>query len=114
MLSFINAIPSEYVGINFDIGHFFCAGEKPAAAFEKLFPWIGHVHIEDIASDRLHNHLIPGLGAINFTEVLAAMARLKYQGDISLELYPYTENPCEAGRHGRMHLLPLLEAFELL
>ena len=114
MLSFINAIPSEYVGINFDIGHFFCAGEKPAAAFEKLFPWVGHVHIEDIAADRLHNHLIPGLGAINFTEMLAAMARLKYQGDISLELYPYTDNPCEAGRHGRIHLLPLLEAFELL
>ena len=114
MLSFINAIPSEYVGINFDIGHFFCAGEKPAAAFEKLFPWVGHVHIEDIAADRLHNHLIPGLGAINFTEVLAAMARLKYQGDISLELYPYIDNPSEAGRHGRMHLLPLLDAFKLL
>jgi sugar phosphate isomerase/epimerase len=72
------------------------------------------VHIEDIAADRLHNHLIPGLGAINFTAVLAAMARLKYQGDISLELYPYIDNPSEAGRHGRMHLLPLLEAFELL
>jgi hypothetical protein len=41
------------------------------------------------------------------------MARLKYQADISLELYPYTDNPCEAGRHGRMHLLPLLEAFNL-
>ena len=114
MLSFINAIPSEYVGINFDIGHFFCAGENPAAAFEKLFPWVGHVHIEDIATDRLHNHLIPGLGAVNFTEVLAVMARLKYQGDISLELYPYIDNPSEAGRHGRIHLLPLLDAFKLL
>ena len=72
------------------------------------------MHIEDIASDRLHNHLIPGLGAINFTEVLAAMARFKYQGDISLELYTYIDNPSEAGRHGRMHLLPLLEEFNLL
>jgi sugar phosphate isomerase/epimerase len=114
MLAFINDFRSEYIGINFDIGHFFCAGENPATAFEKLFSRIGHVHIEDIASDRSHNHLIPGLGAVNFTEVFAVMARLKYQGDISLELYPYTDNPCEAGRHGRMHLLPLLEAFNLL
>jgi len=114
LLAFINDFKSECVGINFDIGHFFCAGENPAAAFAKLFPRIGHVHIEDIASDRSHNHLIPGLGAINFMEVFAVMARLKYQGDISLELYPYTDNPCEAGRHGRMHLLPLLEAFNLL
>lgn len=114
MLAFITDFKSDCVGINFDIGHFFCAGENPATAFEKLFPRVGHVHIEDIASDRAHNHLIPGLGAINFTEVFAVMARLKYQGDISLELYPYTDNPCEAGRHGRMHLLPLLEAFNLL
>jgi sugar phosphate isomerase/epimerase len=114
MFSFINNFRSEYLGINFDIGHFFCAGENPAAAFERLFTRIGHVHIEDIASDRSHNHLIPGLGAINFMEVFAVMSRLKYQGDISLELYPYTDNPCEAGRHGRMHLLPLLDAFNLL
>jgi sugar phosphate isomerase/epimerase len=113
MFSFIHNFRSEYLGINFDIGHFFCAGENPAVAFEQLFQWIGHVHIEDIASDRSHNHLIPGLGAINFTNVLAVMARLKYQRDISLELYPYTDNPSEAGRHGRMHLLPLLEAFNL-
>jgi sugar phosphate isomerase/epimerase len=114
MLMFINDFKSEYVGINFDIGHFFCAGENPAAAFEKLFPRVGHVHIEDIAPDRSHNHLIPGLGAINFTEVFSAMSRLKYQGDISLELYPYIDNPSEAGRHGRMHLLPLLKAFNML
>ena len=63
--SFISDISSDYIGINFDIGHFFCAGENPAAAFENLFPWIGHVHIEDIAADRTHNHLIPGLGAIS-------------------------------------------------
>jgi sugar phosphate isomerase/epimerase len=112
--SFVSDISSDYIGINFDIGHFFCAGENPAAAFENLFPWIRHVHIEDIAAERTHNHLIPGLGAITFEEVFAAMARLHYQGDISLELYPYTENPSEAGRQGRDHLLPLLEYYNLL
>jgi sugar phosphate isomerase/epimerase len=112
--SFISEIPSDYIGINFDIGHFFCAGENPAAAFEKLFSKIGHVHIEDIAADRTHNHLIPGLGDIKFEKVFAAMARLHYQGDISLELYPYTDTPSEAGRQSRALLLPLLESYRLL
>ena len=49
--SFVADIRSPAVGFNFDIGHFFCAGEDPAAAFEDLFEWIGHVHIEDIATD---------------------------------------------------------------
>jgi sugar phosphate isomerase/epimerase len=112
--SFVSDIPSDYIGINFDIGHFFCAGENPAAAFENLFPWIGHVHIEDIAADRTHNHLIPGLGAINFAEVFSVMKQLQYAGDISLELYPYTGTPSEAGRQGRAHLLPMLEYYNLL
>ena len=112
--SFVSDMSSDNLGINFDIGHFFCAEENPAKAFEKLFPWIGHVHIEDIAADRTHNHLIPGLGAINFKEVFAVMKQLQYDGDISLELYPYTDTPSEAGRQGRALLLPMLETYRLL
>ena len=113
-LGFIKDISSERVGLNFDIGHFFCAGEDPAVAFEKLFPWVGHVHIEDIAADRAHRHLIPGLGAIDFEAVFATMARMGYQGDISLELYPYVDSPSEAGAAGRSHLLPTLEKHGLV
>jgi len=111
---FISDMQSDDLGINFDIGHFFCAGENPAKTFEKLFPWIGHVHIEDIAADRSHNHLIPGLGAINFEEVFSVMKQLHYDKDISLELYPYTDIPSEAGKQGREHLLPMLEYYNLL
>jgi sugar phosphate isomerase/epimerase len=107
--SFMRDVKSPVVGCNFDIGHFFCAGEDPAEAFERLFPWIGHVHIEDIASSRVHNHLIPGLGAIDFASVLERMATMGYAGDMSLELYPYVDNPSEAGRSGREFLLPMLQ-----
>ncbi|MBW2192409.1 MAG: sugar phosphate isomerase/epimerase, partial [Deltaproteobacteria bacterium] len=65
-LSFARDVKSPVVGLNFDIGHFFCAGEDPSAAFEELFEWVGHVHIEDIAANRIHNHLIAGHGAIQF------------------------------------------------
>jgi len=98
------------VGLNFDIGHFYCAGEDPAAAFETLFEWVGHVHLEDIAPTRVHNHLIVGLGAIDFPSVFDAMRRLGYKGDISLELYPYTDRPEAAGAESLERIRPLMTA----
>ena len=109
-LSFIKDIRSPIVGLNFDIGHFFCAGENPATAFEQLFEWIGHVHIEDIAPSREHNHLMAGHGAIDFREVFDTMLRMGYGGHISLELYPYVDTPDEAGRESLAHLKPILQA----
>ena len=111
---FVAEIEAPIVGINFDIGHFFCAGEDPAAAFEELAPWVGHIHIEDIAPTREHNHLIAGLGAIDFPAVFRAMQQFGYAYDMSLELYPYTDRPEEAGRESLAHLRPLLKKAGLL
>jgi sugar phosphate isomerase/epimerase len=112
---FIRDVRSPAMGLNFDIGHFYCAGEDPCAAFETLFQWVGHVHLEDIAPTRVHRHLIAGHGAIGFAEILACMRRLGYRGDISLELYPYVDMPEEAGRKSLKHLRPIFQmaGFEL-
>jgi sugar phosphate isomerase/epimerase len=107
--SFARDVRSSAVGLNFDIGHFFCAGEDPSAAFEVLFEWVGHVHLEDIAASRVHNHLIAGHGAIRFLDIFKTMARLDYQGDISLELYPYVDTPEAAGRESLEYLRPIFE-----
>ena len=106
---FIQDVQSPMIGLNFDIGHFFCAGEDPAVALEELFEWVGHMHVEDIAASRKHQHLIAGLGAIDFEAVFQTMARLGYDGDISLELYPYVDTPDEAGQQSRDHLVPFFE-----
>ena len=106
---FIKDVRSPAVGLNFDIGHFFCAGEDPAAAFEELFQWIGHVHIEDIAPSREHNHLIAGHGAISFFDIFTTMKRLGYTGDMSLELYPYVDTPEAAGKESMDFLRPIME-----
>jgi sugar phosphate isomerase/epimerase len=106
---FIKGVKSPAIGLNFDIGHFFCAGEDPSATFEELFEWIGHVHLEDIAPTRVHNHLILGHGAIQLSEVFKTMIRLGYQKDVSLELYPYVDTPEEAGRESLNYLRSLLE-----
>jgi sugar phosphate isomerase/epimerase len=106
---FIKDVQSPFIGLNFDIGHFYCAGENPSKSFEELFEYTGHVHLEDIASTREHHHLIPGLGAIDLKEVLSTMATLGYPGDISLELYPYTDRPEEAGQKSLEYLKPIFE-----
>ncbi len=106
---FIQDVQSEMVGLNFDIGHFFCAGEDPAAAFEELFEYIGHVHLEDIAGTRVHRHLIAGQGVIRFLDIFKSMVKLQYRGDISLELYPYVDTPESAGRESLEYLRPIFD-----
>jgi sugar phosphate isomerase/epimerase len=107
--AFIQDVKSKYVGVNFDMGHFFCAGEEPQTSLEILFEWVGHVHLEDIAPDRVHKHLIAGHGAIPFKEIFKTMVRLGYAGDISLELYPYVDTPEEAGRESLDYLRPIFQ-----
>ena len=106
---FIKDVQSDAIGLNFDIGHFFCVGEDPKAAFEKLFQWVGHVHIEDINPSREHNHLIAGRGGIEFKEIFQSMAQLGYQYDISLELYTCQDNPEAAGQESLNYLRPIFE-----
>jgi sugar phosphate isomerase/epimerase len=106
-LNFIKGVHSPAVGINFDIGHFYCAGEDPARAFYTLSKWVGHVHLEDIAPDRRHHHLVPGKGAIDFAAVFDMMARLGYEGDISLELYTCKDAPDAAGKDSLEYLRPV-------
>jgi sugar phosphate isomerase/epimerase len=68
---------------------------------------VGHVHLEDIAASRIHHHLIAGQGAISFKAVFQTMLNFGYSGDISLELYTYTDTPDEAGRESLDYLRPI-------
>ncbi len=101
---FIQKVDTSVIGLNFDIGHFFCAGEDPAYLIKVLRKHIGHFHIEDIAASRIHNHLIPGLGAIDLKSVLKAINETGYDGFISVELYPYQDNPASAGAQAIRYL----------
>ncbi len=97
-LRFHERIDSPWVGLNFDIGHAFCAGEDPQHWVERMAPYTRHYHFEDIAATRIHEHLVPGRGAIDFAATLAAIARTGYEGWITVELYPYINEPDAAAR----------------
>jgi sugar phosphate isomerase/epimerase len=95
-LEFMQHIDSPAVGLNFDIGHSYCVSDDPATTLPRVAKYIRHFHLEDIAATRVHQHLIPGEGAINFAATLRAIRGLDYKGWITIELYPYAENPDEA------------------
>jgi sugar phosphate isomerase/epimerase len=92
-LNFIKRIRSEVVRLNFDIGHFFCVKEDPAKIVHKLSDYIEHFHLADIAKSRVHDHLIPGKGAIDFRSVFKAIDEIGYNGFVTVELYPYQDDP---------------------
>jgi sugar phosphate isomerase/epimerase len=103
-LEFAGRIGSPWVGLNFDIGHAFCVGEEPELWIPRMASHTKHYHIEDIAATRKHAHLVPGHGVIDFAAVLRAIAETDYKGWITVELYPYMDDPDEAGREAKAFL----------
>src|SRR6478735_88879 len=102
-LRFIKNFDSEYIGLNFDIGHFVCVNEDPSILINKLENYIHHFHLADI-KDKIHNHLILGMGSIDIKKVLDSISKIDFMGFITVELYPYKDNPSKAA----------LESFEYL
>ena len=86
------------IGLNFDVGHAFCVSEDLPRSIAKLAPHIRHYHLEDIAASRVHHHLVPGTGAIDFAEVVAAIRATGYDGWLTVELYPFLDDPDRAAR----------------
>lgn len=96
------------IGLNFDVGHAYCVSEDIPRAIAKLAPHIRHFHLEDIAATRVHHHLVPGTGAIDFKEVITAIRATGYDGWLTVELYPFVDDPDAAARGARELLLPLI------
>lgn len=97
-LNFIEKFDSQFLGLNFDVGHFYCVGEKPENLIRNLQDYIYHIHLEDISKSRVHYHLIPGTGSIDFKKIFKSINDINYQGYVTVELYPYQSNPEEAAR----------------
>jgi sugar phosphate isomerase/epimerase len=100
---FIANFDSEYIGLNFDIGHFVCVNEDPSVLVFELKNYIHHFHLADI-KDKVHNHLILGKGSIDIKKVLESIDKIDFKGFVTVELYPYKDKPSEAA----------LESFEYL
>lgn len=107
-LELMRHVDSPAVGLNFDIGHFYCVGDDPAATVPRLARYTRHYHLEDIAATRVHHHLIPGEGAIDFRATLGAIKASGYAGWVTIELYPYVDDPDNAARTAYQRVTSLL------
>jgi sugar phosphate isomerase/epimerase len=108
-LEFAGRIGSPWVGLNFDIGHAFCTGQDPQDWIARMAPHTKHYHLEDIAATRKHAHLVLGRGAIDFPAVFREIAQSRYEGWITVELYPYIDDPDGAGAEAKRFLGGVIE-----
>jgi sugar phosphate isomerase/epimerase len=101
-------INTNYIRLNFDIGHFYCVNEDPAKVVYELSDYIEHFHLADIAHTRIHNHLIPGKGSIDFRSVFDAIDDIGYRGFVTVELYPYQDDPIYAAKEAYNYLCSIM------
>jgi sugar phosphate isomerase/epimerase len=113
-LEFASKLSSPYLGLNFDIGHAYCVNDDPPATIRRLGKLMRHVHLEDIAATRVHHHLIPGEGAIDFAATLSALKEIGYDGWVTIELYTCHENPDHAARTARERVMRIASAVGIL
>jgi sugar phosphate isomerase/epimerase len=98
------------VKMNCDVGHLFCVGDDPAAVIRRLPDHVAHVHLEDIGGNRVHQHLTPGKGVIDFDGIFAALREAGYDGWVTVELYPYETTAAGVARLAWEHLRHKVEA----
>ncbi len=98
------------VGLNFDMGHFYCVGEDPALMIRRIGSRARHFHLEDIAADRVHFHLPPGEGAMDYPSIFAALRHIGYDGWITIELYPFQKDATEVARRAYGVIAPFIRS----
>jgi sugar phosphate isomerase/epimerase len=97
----------DVVKMNCDIGHLFCVGDDPAEVIRSIPQHVAHVHLEDIGKNRVHQHLTPGKGVIDFGGVFKALDDIEYDGWTTVELYPYETTAAGVARAAWEHLQKL-------
>jgi len=97
MLKLMQELDDPLLGVNFDTGNTFIAGQDPVAMVKELLPWIKHFHVKDVAPELKANigketgiaasevHVGQGLNADNIRRIVALLKAAKWDGVMSLE-----------------------------
>jgi len=97
MLKLMQEIDDPLLGVNFDTGNTFIAGQDPVAMVKELLPWIRHFHVKDVAPELKANigketgiaasevHVGQGINADNIRQIVALLKARKWDGVMSLE-----------------------------
>jgi sugar phosphate isomerase/epimerase len=77
---------SPRMAVNLDIGHAHITDTSIADSIKKLGGLLVHTHIEDI-KDKVHKHLPPWEGDIDFRAVARALQEARYDGYLVADLF---------------------------
>ncbi len=99
----IAEVDHDLLGANLDLGHAIVAGEAIPDVLENLTGRVWNCHIEDIAN-RIHYHLIPGEGDVDFATLAAQLAASGYDDWLTVELYTHPDRPTQAARQSIEYL----------
>lgn len=95
------------IGLNFDTCHAAVLNENFSELIQKFKKKIFHTHISD-CKNNIHFHLLPGLGEIDFEEFYSSLKEIGYDGFLTAELYPYSDNPEEAASNVFIYMKNLM------
>jgi sugar phosphate isomerase/epimerase len=88
ILRLFDEIDSPNLCANLDIGHAFLEDDGPVDSIKKMGAKIAHCHIEGMQRG-VHQHLLPTEGDIDLKSCLDALAAIRFEGGLALDLYDY-------------------------
>ncbi|MDF2959942.1 MAG: hypothetical protein K0S39_1677 [Paenibacillus sp.] len=112
------AIPSPALGLEFDTGHPPILGIDIQRCISEYKDKIYHIHIKDCRilpegeykygriGSNYYQYEIPGRGDVNFHELIAALQKIGYAGDVTLDLRPTTFEAIEQSISYMKTILP--------
>ena len=106
VLAFLDELKfDERLRVDFNVGHFYCAGVDPCDAWELLKKYTAHIHIADVPVDRKQHHVQLGEGSIDLGKLLKSVDTADYQGYVSIKMDVYDQEPGElvCGAVGYLH-----------
>ncbi|MBN2448079.1 MAG: sugar phosphate isomerase/epimerase [Phycisphaerae bacterium] len=92
-----DAVPSDALGLEWDPSHLICLLIDPVPTIKQFADKIFHVHAKDaevcwdvvkaqgIWDTKAVRHRMPGLGQVNWREVVSALLEVGYKGNLDIE-----------------------------
>ena len=105
-----NLISKDFknLGLNLDTCHAVVNEENLSDIIQKFGKKIIHTHISD-CKNKIHYHLLPGEGEIDFKKLYDSLNYISYSGFLTAELYTYYEFPEDAASKAFIYLKNLIK-----
>ncbi len=86
---FVKSLNSPWFNVCIDVGHSAITGHKPEdviSVFDSDLLKTLHIHYNDYFSDK---HLLPYTDSLDWNKIISALAKIRYDGDLTFELTGY-------------------------